>query len=233
MSLPEWRVFADAQILVLQLADALCDVADDAIRARGTFHLVLAGGRTPQALYRELAKRHAGDAHWRIWYGDERCVPADDPARNSLMAETAWLADSAIPPQQRRAIPAELGDAAAATQYQQWLSDIGDFDLVLLGMGEDGHTASLFPGKKWDGADVLAVQDAPKPPPQRVSLSATRLSRSLRVWFIVTGADKHDAVVRWKRGESLPVASVRGKRETIVWLDQAAMDGPVRAHGPF
>ena len=222
MSLPEWRVFADAQTLVLQLANALCEVADEAIRARGVFHLVLAGGRTPQALYRELAKRHAGDAHWHIWYGDERCLPADDPARNSRMAETAWLANSAIPPQQRRAIPAERGAITAAQQYREWLADIVAFDLVLLGVGEDGHTASLFPEKVLQDGDVLAVRDAPKPPPERVSLSASRLSRSRRVWFVVTGAEKREAVLRWKKAEALPVTQVQGIEETVAWLDQAA-----------
>ena len=223
MSLPEWRVFADAQTLVTQLADALCEVGAEAIRARGVFHLVLAGGRTPQALYRELAKRHAGDAHWHIWYGDERCLPPDDPARNSQMAEMAWLADSAIPPSQRHTIPAELGAITAAAQYRDWLAGVATFDLSLLGMGEDGHTASLFPGQRGEGDDVIAVHNAPKPPADRVSLIAPRLSRSQRVWFIVTGADKREAVARWKRNEPLPVTRVRGLAETVVWSDQAAM----------
>lgn len=222
MSLPEWRVFPDVQTLVLQLADALCEVAEDAIHARGIFHLVLAGGRTPQALYRELAKRHAGNAHWHIWYGDERCSPVDNPARNSRMAETAWLSGSAIPPQQRRAIPAELGAIPAAQQYREWLADITAFDLVLLGVGEDGHTASLFPGRIWDDADVIAVHDAPKPPPERVSLSARCLSCSRRVWFIVTGVEKREVVARWKQAEALPVTQVQGIEETVAWLDQAA-----------
>ena len=222
MSLPEWRVFADAQALVVSLADAVCEVAEEAIRARGIFHLVLAGGRTPQALYRVLAQRHMGDARWYIWYGDERCLPRDHAERNSHMAETAWLNISAIPPLNRRPIPAEAGAAAAARQYAEWLDGVSDFDLTLLGMGEDGHTASLFPGQSWDDADVLVVNNAPKPPPERVSLSAGRLSRSGRVWFIVTGADKRAAMTRWKSGERLPVTSVNGVRETTLWLDQAA-----------
>ena len=220
--MPEWRVFADAQALVGSLADAVCEVADEAIRARGVFHLVLAGGRTPQALYRELAERHAGDAHWHIWYGDERCLPIDDPARNSYMIETAWLAASAIPSQNRRPIPAERGVIVAAAQYTAWLAPVPDFDLSLQGMGEDGHTASLFPGQAWKGEDVIAVYDAPKPPPERVSLSASRLSQSRRVWFLVTGTDKRDAIGRWKNGERLPVTSVSGAIETVVWLDVAA-----------
>ncbi|MHB1187733.1 6-phosphogluconolactonase [Thiobacillus sp.] len=223
---PEWRVFADADALVERLAAALCAEARAAIAARGAFHLVLAGGTTPLALYRALADRHAGDARWHVWYGDERCLPADRPERNSVMVEVAWLAASRIPRENRRPIPAERGAQAAAALYGDSLKGVPDFDVVLLGMGEDGHTASLFPGHDWgmapDDPDVLAVQVAPKPPPERVSLSAVRLSRSQRVWFVVTGSGKRDALARWKGGAGLPVSVVQGKQETVVWLDVAA-----------
>ncbi|MHB1402134.1 MAG: 6-phosphogluconolactonase [Thiobacillus sp.] len=223
---PEWRVFADADTLVAALADALCAEAGTALAARGVFHLVLAGGRTPRALYRALADRNAGDARWQVWYGDERCLPADHPERNSVMSEAAWLAASNIPPENRRPIPAELGAVEAAARYAGWLKDVANFDVVLLGMGEDGHTASLFSDHDWGGApgspDVLAVFDAPKPPPERVSLSAARLSRSAKVWFAITGSGKREALTRWKNGETLPVSAVRGKLDTVAWLDAAA-----------
>lgn len=226
MSLPEWRVFDEAIALARALADTLCAEAAAAIAARGAFHLVLAGGSTPRALYVELARRGAGDARWHVWYGDERCLPADHPERNSVMAEAAWLAASAIPPENRRPIPAELGAVDAAGAYDRWLQGTGDFDVVLLGMGEDGHTASLFPNHDWGtapgSAEVLAVFDAPKPPPTRVSLSAARLNRSARVWFVVTGAGKREALQRWRKGEALPVSAVHGRQQTVVWLDAAA-----------
>lgn len=230
MSLPPTRVFTDAAALVAALADAVCEEAASAIARHGAFHLVLAGGTTPRALYAELARRGAGDARWHIWYGDERCLAADHPERNSVMAEQAWLAASRIPATNRRPIPAERGATLAAADYAGWLQGVGDFDLVLLGIGEDGHTASLFPGHARgvapDSADVLAVFDAPKPPPERVSLSAARLCRSSKVWFVITGAGKRAALAQWRSGAPLPASEVSGRRETIVWLDAAAARVP-------
>lgn len=226
MSEIEWRVFPDADELVPALADALLAEAAAAIAERGVFHLVLAGGTTPRALYRALAERDAGDARWMVWYGDERCLPADDAERNSVMAEAAWLADSRIPAGNRRPIPAERGALEAAALYADWLAGVPDFDMVLLGMGEDGHTASLFPGMEWgmaaDSPDVLAVHHAPKPPPERVSLSAARLNRSRRVWFVITGAGKRHALRRWAWRESMPVTVVHGSLQTMGWVDAAA-----------
>ena len=226
MTATQWRVFADAAALVRALADALCAEAAAAIAARGVFHLVLAGGATPRALYEELARRGAGDVHWHIWYGDERCLPANDPERNSAMAEATWLAASNIPEAQRWPIPAEYGADEAAAVYADWVERVGDFDVVLLGMGEDGHTASLFPGADWGtqpgSPDVLAVHDAPKLPSERVSLSAARLNRCAKIWFVITGAGKHAALQRWRRGEALPISAVQGRQETVTWLDAAA-----------
>ncbi|MHB1091589.1 6-phosphogluconolactonase [Thiobacillus sp.] len=226
MTRPEWRVFDSVEMLVPQLADALCAEAGMAISARGAFHLVLAGGSTPRALYRALAHRSSGDARWHVWYGDERCLPPDHAERNSIMAETAWLAASHIPPENRRPIPAERGASEAASVYAGWLKEVGDFDVVLLGMGEDGHTASLFPDHDWGEApgstDALAVQGAPKPPPERVSLSVARLNRSQRVWFVITGSGKRHALRRWASGETLPVGAVQGRQQTVAWVDAPA-----------
>jgi 6-phosphogluconolactonase len=231
MTQPEWRVFADAAALAEALADALQGEAEAAIAARGTFRLVLAGGSTPPALYRALAERNAGDARWHIWYGDERCLPADHPERNSTLIESVWLSESRIPPGNRRPIPAERGAQDAAFVYAGWLAGVPDFDVALLGVGEDGHTASLFLGNDWgaqaDSPDVLAVRAAPKPPPERVSLSVARLNRSAKVWFMATGAHKRDALRRWARCEALPVTAVQGRQETVAWLDAEAWPADV------
>lgn len=106
----------------------------------------------------------------------------------------------------------ELGAIQAARMYAETLLTVGDFDLVLLGLGEDGHTASLFPDHEWGTApgspDTLAVFEAPRPPPQRVSLSATRLSRARQVIFLVSGESKHRAVAEWRAGKDIPVRAI-------------------------
>jgi 6-phosphogluconolactonase len=129
------------------------------------------------------------------------------------MAADEWLDHVPIPKGRVHPILAELGATAAALAYADTLRGVGEFDLVLLGLGEDGHTASLFPNHDWgsapDAPDVLAVFDSPKPPPQRVSLSAARLSRAREVLFLVAGESKREAIARWRAGERLPAAAIR------------------------
>jgi 6-phosphogluconolactonase len=186
--------------------------ADSAIRARGRFHIVLSGGGTPRTAYQRLRQCPAEWAKWHVYFGDERCVPRGEPERNSRMAGEAWLDHVALPPPQLHAIPAERGAEAAAKAYAGTLQDVGEFDLVLLGLGEDGHTASLFPGHEWGEAPgspaVLAVLDAPKPPPERVSLSAARLSRAREVLFLVSGESKRPALAQWRAGNDIPARAI-------------------------
>jgi 6-phosphogluconolactonase len=187
--------------------------ANDAIRARGQFRIVLAGGNTPRAAYQRLRDARADWSAWQIYFGDERCVRRDDAARNSRMAEEAWLDHVAIPALQRHPIPGELGAAAAARAYCAILQPDAAFDLVLLGLGEDGHTASLFPGHDWGEGPgspaALAVIDAPKPPRERVSLSATRLSYAREVLFMVEGDSKREALAQWRAGAAIPARAIR------------------------
>ena len=121
-------------------------------------------------------------------------------------------------------IPAELGAEAAVEVYEPVVQEALPFDLVILGMGEDGHTASLFPGHSHAGdALVLAVHEAPKPPPDRVSLSQGALSDARQVLILVTGGGKRDAVQAWKAGDTLPVASIRGHNGVDVLIDRDAV----------
>lgn len=208
-----WHALADAGALDGEAATRILAAAADAIDARGRFHVVLAGGSTPRGTYRTLRASGADWSRWHVWFGDERCVPSGATERNSRMAGDAWLDHVAIPANQIHAIPAERGPVAAARAYAERLRGVGPFDVVLLGLGADGHTASLFPGHDWgagaDAPDVLAVHDAPKPPPQRVSLSAARLGRSRVVLFLVDAASKRDALARWRAGDDLPAAAIR------------------------
>lgn len=217
----------DVGQLVSQALQRVGEAAAQALTRRGAFHIVLAGGNTPQALYARMNQLDTDWRRWHVWFGDERCLPPDHPERNSRMAWLAWLRDSPIPPGQIHTIPAELDAQAAAAAYAQTLREVGDFDLVLLGLGEDGHTASLFPGHDWgtcpDSADVLAVHDAPKPPPDRISLSARRLSHARAVLFLVSGANKREAVAAWWRGEPIPAAAIRPEAGVDVLVERVCL----------
>jgi 6-phosphogluconolactonase len=224
-----WQWF-DTDADVRQAATRyIAAAAAEAIAARGAFHLVLAGGSTPRAVYQTLHDLDTAWTAWHIYYGDERVLPAEHADRNSRMAHDAWLARAPIPPHQIHPMPTELGLDAAAAAYADLLRGVGEFDLVLLGLGEDGHTASLFPGHDLgageDSPDVLQVCDAPKPPPERLSLSAHRLSRTRQVLFLVTGAGKRDPVARWKNGEPIPAAAIHCAKGVDVLLDAAAWAG--------
>lgn len=207
-----WHRIDDAAQLQHDASQRVLTAAAAAIKARGVFSVVLAGGGTPKPTYHALRAADTDWSAWHIYFGDERCVAEDDPERNSAMARREWLEHVPLPAVNIHAIPAELGAEQGAQAYADLLCDVGSFDLVLLGLGEDGHTASLFPGQDWgEGADaraVLPVHDAPKPPPDRVSLSATRLADARQVIYLVDGECKHGAVQRWRAGERIPAASV-------------------------
>jgi len=222
-----WHAMPDRPALERAAAVSILAAADRAIRARGQFHLVLAGGNTPRGIYHGLCAAKTDWSAWHVYFGDERCLPPADPARNSRMAAEAWLDRVPIPKFQLHTIPGELGAFQAARTYAETLRTVGDFDLVLLGLGEDGHTASLFPGHEWGTArgspDTLAVFDAPKPPPQRVSLSAARLSRARQVIFLVSGESKHRAVAEWRAGKDIPARSIKPVAGADVLVESALL----------
>lgn len=218
---PHYRLHSFAS--VVSLCDATVTkieaIANDSIAQRGEFHVVLAGGRTPQAVYAKLSALSTNWNAWRIYFGDERCLPRGDSNRNDTMAFTQWLATSPIPSTQIFPIPAELGAEQGAMAYGSVVQNVELFDLVLLGLGEDGHTASLFPGHQWPIAPAIPVHDSPKPPSDRISLSVERLSAARAVWFFVTGTDKTEAMQRWQRGESIPAALINSESGVDVFTD--------------
>ncbi|MEW6612995.1 MAG: 6-phosphogluconolactonase [Pseudomonadota bacterium] len=221
-----WHLYPTAEDLVAHAAAAIGRIAAEAIARRGDFHFVLAGGSTPIAIYARLRDLDCDWSAWHIYIGDERCVGPEHPERNSRMAEEAWLRHVPIPAGQIHPIRGELGPARAAADYAALLASVPRFDLVTLGLGEDGHTASLFPDHPWgveaDAPATLAVTDSPKPPPERVSLSARALSQAPQVFFYVAGAAKRDAVARWRRGEGIPAGAIRPANGVDIWVDEAA-----------
>lgn len=225
-----WHAVSDQHALQTAALEAILARAAQSIQERGEFHLVLAGGNTPREIYRDLCGVRTDWAAWHIYFGDERCLPRNDPARNSHMVAETWLDSVAIPPRQVHSIAAELGAARASRQYSEMLRPVGDFDLVLLGLGEDGHTASLFPDHDWGAAmgspDSLAVFDAPKPPPERVSMSAARLSRARQVLFLVSGESKRLAVSAWRAGRDIPARAIRPTSGVDILVESALLETP-------
>jgi len=212
LELCRWHAVADKRALQQMAIETILASAAHAIHEHGQFHLVLAGGNTPRGIYHGLCAAQTDWSAWHIYFGDERCLPPGDSARNSRMAAEVWLDRVPIPTRQLHTIPGELGAFQAARMYAETLQAVGDFDLVLLGLGEDGHTASLFPDHEWGATpgspDTLAVFDAPKPSPQRVSLSAARLSRARQVIFLVSGEFKHRAVAEWRADKDIPARAI-------------------------
>ena len=212
------RLLADPEAVAIAACHLISAAAAAAIAQRQIFRLVLAGGTTPGRIYQWLATTTQQWAAWEIFWGDERCLPADEPGRNSRMAQTRWLDHVAIPATQIHPIPAELGAAEGAAQYAETIHDKPPFDLVLLGIGEDGHTASLFPGRKAQADAVIAVHDAPKPPAERVSLNFETLRACRQQLVIVTGAEKAAALAAWQHGQNLPIAQAV-RRDACLLLD--------------
>lgn len=218
-----WHQFESAAAVAEDGALRALMSAEAAITERGTFRILLAGGRTPLAMYRLLSESAADWSRWHVYFGDERCLPPDDKERNSKAAVDVWLDQVSIPAENIHPIPAERGAEAAAAAYEPLVRAALPFDLVVLGMGEDGHTASLFPGQEHpQGELVHAIHNAPKPPPDRVSLSAEALSNSHEILVLVTGAAKRDAVAAWKAGKPLPVATIGGSSAVDVLIDADA-----------
>lgn len=230
-----WHVCATRSALEEEASRRIARAARDALARSGVFRIVLAGGETPRNVYRRLAGLETQWARWEVYFGDERCVARGDVERNDRMAFDAWLDRVAILRDAVHRVPAEDGPRAGADAYRRTLACVGDFDLVLLGLGEDGHTASLFPGARERGEaagspDALPVFDAPKPPPERVTLSAARLGRAGAVLFLVAGRSKSAAVRRWRAGEDIPAASIRCAAGVDVLVDSEAF-GTDRAAG--
>lgn len=238
---PEILVLPDVAAVQQAAAERVLDAATARVAAAGRFSLALSGGNTPRGLYQILAQEPLrSKIPWsqiHVLWGDERYVPYDDPDSTYLMSRTALLDHVPIPADQIYPMPTSYADPQEAAQvysgHVQALLDAGhgQIDLVLLGIGPDGHTASLFPHHPAldvaDDALVVAVDGSPKPPPRRLTLTASALNRAALVMFLVAGADKAETVQRILRGpvqpRDLPAQLIHPPRGRVVWLlDEAA-----------
>lgn len=202
------RLFPDLEALSAAAADMFVETATNAIERNGRFSVALAGGNTPRGAYELLAEAPRRDAvDWtrvHVFWGDERCVPPDDERSNALMARTALLDHVPIPKEQIHPVPCS-GDStaeAAAAAYDRLLRDhFGEqepprWDLVILGLGADGHTASLVPGSPLLGETTrwAAAAAFPAPGPLRVTLTPVALGNAVTVVFLVSGEEKASAL---------------------------------------
>ncbi len=221
-----WHVHSDLDQLIEAVANGIVSEAARSISAAGKFLIVLAGGSTPRPIYARLVELDTPWNQWHIYFGDERCFSIGHPERNDTMVREVWLDKVSIPLNQIHAVPAELGADAGAKSYAHELAKLGPFDLTLLGLGQDGHTASLFPGGpigcQRGAPDVLAVHAAPKPPASRVSMSAARLARSQSIHLIVTGAEKRATLTRLRDGADMPIRSVIPANGIDLFIDSYA-----------
>jgi 6-phosphogluconolactonase len=201
--------------------------------------IALTGGTIADQVHREVARLQAesGSVDWSrvdVWWGDERYVAAGDPERNAGQARAAFLDQVGVDPARVHAMPAaddghpDVEAAAAAYGDEVRAHGTGRFDVVMLGIGPDGHVASLFPGYPQLDVDdriAVAVTDSPKPPPERVSLTYGALNRAREVWFLVSGEAKAEAVARALAGadrHDVPATGVHGEERTRWLLDQDA-----------
>ncbi|WLP90972.1 6-phosphogluconolactonase [Gordonia sp. NB41Y] len=236
----ETLVFEDKKTLVDTAARRFVDLVTTAQRERGSASVVLTGGSNGIAILAALAA-DSGDIDWSkvdIYWGDDRFVPAADPERNHGQAVDALLSKVPVDPARVHPMAPSDGDfgddiGAAADAYAAVLAEAGDgtspaFDLHLLGMGGEGHINSLFPHTPATAETtktVVAVEDSPKPPPRRITLTLPVVNRSASVWFLVAGADKAQAVAAAHAGAAAadwPCAGAHGTTETVWFLDRSA-----------
>ena len=228
-------VYPDADTLSHEAARYIVRVASEAITQDGRFTIALSGGSTPRKLYGLLGNEpYRSQIDWNrvdIFWSDERCVPPDDPESNFLMAQQVLLSQIPIPPAQMHRMPADQTDRNAASytytldMQQSFGTDgIPAFDLIQLGMGPEGHTASLFPHQAslHEQQRIVMPVSVPKPPPDRLTFTPRILNAASHILFLVTGTEKQDAVQAVLEGEynpdEYPAQIVRPERGEVTWM---------------
>ncbi|WP_033292757.1 6-phosphogluconolactonase [Amycolatopsis jejuensis] len=254
MSRTEVVVYENPDLLAAAAAARLVTRIVDVQAARGSASVVLTGGGTGIAVLEELRASSARDAiDWSrldLYWGDERFVPADSDERNEKGAREALLDHVPLAPERVHAMPASDGEFgndvdAAAEAYAKVLSDaagpgaeVPEFDIMLLGLGGEGHTASLFPETaevQEKERSVVAVRDCIKPPATRISLTLPAIRRAREVWLMTAGTAKADAVAQALAGApetQIPVSGARGYRRTLWLLDRDAAGKLTKVYQP-
>ena len=242
-AVPDIRIHRDSQAWAEAAAEFVLEVGNEAVRTNGRFLIALSGGTTPETLYRALTSPAFADrfdwSRTTFFFSDERCVPPDDPRSNYALAKKILFTPLNIMPSQVYRMAGESSDPrAAAFEYEQQLrlatktssSAQPSLDLILLGIGEDGHTASLFPGASIlrDRQRVIAATQSPKDPPNRMTMTLAAINRASVILFLVTGVGKAGVVraildPRTEAERQLPAARVAPEEGRLIWfLEQAA-----------
>jgi len=233
---PTVRIFKDADELSRAAAELFVTLAVQAIRERGRFLVALSGGSTPMALYRLLAREPIDWTRIHVFWGDERLVLPEDAENSYGQAREALLKHIPIPTENIHRVASELDPVAAARDYASILREFAAppldwprFDLVLLGLGEDGHTASLFPGSPVDATEpVIAVTAQYQGrPARRVTLTPPVFNAARQVIFLVTGANKavtlKGVFSDYNSSEQIPAKRIQPADGQVTWLvDKAA-----------
>jgi 6-phosphogluconolactonase len=232
-------IFPDIDTLSQQAAQYVVRMASESIAARGRFMIALSGGTTPRKLYSLLGSdAYSSQIDWKLvdfFWGDERCVPPDNPDSNYFMALAALLSKLPIHTSQIHRMPADQPDGdTASREYTIEMEraygspGIPAFDLIQLGMGPEGHTASLFPHQAslHEMQRLVMPVSVPKPPPDRLTFTPPLLNAARNILFLVTGSDKADALQAVLEGEyqpeEYPAQIVRPPNGEVVWmLDKA------------
>ena len=219
----------DVELVIVDDEKELAAVVGERLAraAREGGNVVLTGGKTPEQAYKEAAKREPDWSKVDVWWGDERCVPPDDENSNYGMAKRSLLDKLERAPRGVHRIKGELGKEAAAADYEHELDET-QLDLLLLGVGPDGHTASLFPNAPTlrQRRKVLAAEPGLEPLVDRVTLSLPTLSSAREILFLLSGKEKADAAARAfaaKPSPETPASLVRARDgRTVAILDRAA-----------
>ncbi len=235
---PQIKVSPDFDALVAGAAERIVDLAERAIADHGSFSIALSGGKTPESLYALLAsKPYLPRVNWakvHVYFGDERMVPPDSDQSNFRMADRALLAHVPIPKTQIYRIRGEIDPQQAAKEYGELLkAQFGDggMDLILLGMGDDGHTASLFPGTEAlaEKKHRMAANFVPKLSAWRATMTAPFINRAATVMILVAGKEKSKRVQEVLEGakdpQRLPIQLIEPENGTLVWLLDAGAAG--------